>query len=67
MNFLPDPVDLLVDELRVQREVGAPGKEAAGAWLLLNTLTDAGWRIVRTDPGTEAGERVIVLEEWTGG
>lgn len=64
---MTDPVTLIEKELKVQREVGAPTDSAcsAGAFLILNELTRDGWRIVRTDPNTEPGERPIVLEEWT--
>lgn len=41
--------------------------DAGVALDVLNGLRTNGWRIVRTDPNTEAGERVIVVEEWTGG
>lgn len=63
---MKDPVEIIAEELRVQREVGAPTDSAthAGAYLILTTLHNAGWRIVRPHPGVELDTPAIV-DEWT--
>lgn len=66
----PTPVEIVAEELRVHREIGAPTDSAtnAGAFLVLNALHAAGWRIVRVHdawPGDNGGTAMLVDEEWT--
>lgn len=77
-----DPIEIIAEEIRVQRETGAPEMSprthGAGAWLILNALYEAGWRIVRAgadredlddDPDSPTYGQMVrvvdVADEWT--
>lgn len=60
-----DPVDIVSQHLARQMGLEPDDDDRERAQVLLAEVWAAGWRIVRTDPNTEPGERPILLEEWT--
>lgn len=65
----PDPVDRRDPVEIVAREISCGAEGCQGcARTGLEALTDAGWRIVRTDPEDpeHALAGVLITEEWSG-
>jgi hypothetical protein len=64
-----DPVEILAESLATDDFVNSCAAFQDDAWYLLNSLREAGWRIVRTETSTldQSGELYRITEEWTAG